>query len=309
MRYSRLYSLTFMVLIVTSAHVCAGERRYRDTLFASYQIESNIPYGKSLDGKGTMQELLLDVYSPPLTDTVSQRPLILFIHGGGFVSNDKVGAMSTSWLSKFARSGYVCASINYRLGLAPSKSDTAYVEALVRAVQDGKAAVRFFRAHASTYRIDSSQIFVMGTSAGSMTAIHMACLNDDAVPAYVKATLGSIEGTSGNPGYSSRVQGVINCWGAIGNLNWIKPGGVPIYNVHGTEDKSVPYDSSFSRHGLQYGSYCIYERARQVGIPTGWRPFYGAGHTLDNNRQKLDSAFTDFSGWLYTILDKRHREK
>jgi predicted esterase len=305
MKQNCLYCSLIIALALNSALSYAGDSRYLDTLFTAYHLQSNIPYGQSLDLKGNTLRLLLDIYAPPSTDTVSLRPLIIFIHGGGFVSNNKVGAMSTSWLSKFACSGYVCASINYRLGVAPSKSDTAYFEALVRAVQDGKAAVRFFRAHASVYRIDTSQIFVMGTSAGSKTAIHMAYLTDEGIPSYIKSKLGSIEGTSGNPGYSSKVHGVINCWGAIGNLSWIKSGGVPIYNVHGTEDKTVPYDSSYSYHGLNYGSFCIYERARQVGIPTGWRPFYGAGHTLDNNRQKLDSAFSDFSGWLYTILNKK----
>lgn len=47
-------------------------------------------------------------------DTLTNRPFILLIHGGGFVGGDK-----SSWedeCKEFAKRGYVTASINYRLG-------------------------------------------------------------------------------------------------------------------------------------------------------------------------------------------------
>ena len=303
-RVSACLSLCILVLETTGFETQAQER-YLSEVFSSYQLQADIKYGESVDVGGTVKSLLLDVYTPPPYDTIPFRPLIVFIHGGGFQSNDKVGPFSTSWLTRFAQHGYTCASINYRLGIGPSRSNVAYFEALYRAIQDGKAAVRFLRQNARQYGVDTSRIYVTGTSAGSITAIHMAYLDQNEVPSFIDPERsGTLEGTSGNPGYSSKVHGVINNWGCIVDWKWIQKGDVPIYNVHGLDDKTVPNDSSFDYHGMKYGSQIIYSRAKEVGIPTGLRKFANTGHTLDMNSSKMDSAFTDMNAWLYTILKK-----
>lgn len=47
-----------------------------------------------------------------------------------------------------------------------------------------------------------------------MTALHLAYLDQKEVPAYIDlAKNGSMEGTSGNEGYSSKIHGVVNFWG------------------------------------------------------------------------------------------------
>jgi hypothetical protein len=67
-------------------------------------------------------------------------------------------------------------------------------------------------------------------------------------------------------------------------------------------DKTVAFDSSFGYHGFKYGGYILYQHCLSLGIPTGWRPFYGAGHTLDNNKAKQDSCFQSMVEWLYPLL-------
>ena len=111
-----------------------------------------------------------------------------------------------------------------------------------------------------------------------------------------------MEGNSGNAGYSSKVSGVLNCWGSLIDYKWIEKGNVPLFNVAGTADKLVPYDSSYGYSNFKYGSYILYQRCLEVGIPTGLRPFVGAGHTLDNNKKKQDSAVQSMAAWLYTQL-------
>lgn len=78
---------------------------------------------------------------------------MIFIHGGGFQNNSKTGGYSAIVCQGFAKRGYVSATIDYRLGVEksgtdssgkPAKTNTDYWEALYRAQQDGKAAVRFF---------------------------------------------------------------------------------------------------------------------------------------------------------------------
>ena len=123
------------------------------------------------------------------------------------------------------------------------------------------------------------------------------------MPAYVNTKkLGTLEGNAGNAGYSSKVQGVVNCWGALVNLDYMQKGDAPIFNIAGTSDTLVPYDSSFTYHGFKYGAYILFQKALTLGISTGYRPFLGAGHTLDNNMQKQDSAIVDLTRWLFAQL-------
>lgn len=277
--------------------------RFQSEIFDRYDTLNNIPYGAARTLKGIQQTLLLDLFSPPKGDTMLRRPLMIFIHGGGFQSNTKVTSFGTRVCSSLAKRGYVASSIEYRLGIAPPKNDTAYFAALYRAVQDAKAAVRFFRRHADRYGIDTSQIFVMGSSAGAKTALHMAYLDAHELPAYVDTTRwGTLEGTSGNAGYSSRVHGVVNCWGAMVDYRWLQRGSPPLYNIAGVRDTVVSADSSFAYHGFRYGPAILFEKCLTLGIPTGYRPFLHTGHTLDNNAAKQDSAVTDLCRWLYTQL-------
>jgi len=94
----------------------------------------------------------------------------------------------------------------------------------------------------------------------------------------------------------------VNCWGAMIDYKWIKTGDAPLFCIAGTADKTVPYDSSYNYHGFKYGSTILYQHALRQGIATGLRLFYNAGHTLDNNKTKQDSALQDLSAWLFTQL-------
>ena len=277
--------------------------RYRAEVFARYDTLNNLVYGEAVNIKNVREMLRLDVFTPPATDTARQRPLLIFIHGGGFQNNDKVGAFSTMVSGSLARRGYVTSSINYRMRLAPSKSDTTYFEALYRAVQDAKATVRYFRKNADRFGIDPDQIFVMGSSAGSKTAMHLAYLDQHELPAWLDTKrLGTLEGNSGNPGYSSTVRGVVNCWGAMIDYRWINRGDAPIFNVHGMADATVAYDSSFSYHGFRHGSQILYNRALSLGITTGLQLFEKTGHTLDNDKMKQQTALDEIGHWLFTQL-------
>lgn len=300
---NKKFCLVFTLFIVLLVNVKAQNRRFASEIFSSFDTLGNITYGEAVNVKGQKETLLLDVFMPPKDDTMAKRPLVIFIHGGGFQNGSKTGGFGGRICRGFAKRGYVVATIEYRLGVVKGRKDTAQVEALYRAVQDGKAAVHFLRKNAAEYGIDTAQIFVMGSSAGSMTAIHMAYWDENEVPDYIdKKKMGTLEGDSGNAGFSSKVHGVINCWGATPQYKWLNKGDVPLYNVAGMNDKTVPYDSSYAWNGFKYGAYILYQRALELGIPTGYRPFENTGHTLDNNVAKQDSALKDMAAWLFTQL-------
>jgi dienelactone hydrolase len=272
-------------------------KRYLNEVFATYQVQSGIQFGQV-----SSKNLFFDLYAGT-GDTAKNRPLVIFIHGGGFKGGDKVSNFGTLVCGGLAKRGYVVASIDYRVA-STIPSDTAHFEAMLKALQDSKAAVRFFRKNASTYGVDATQIFATGSSAGSITALHLAYLDSAEVPRYVSWSNvgGSFEGASGNPGFSSRIQGVISNWGAIGDTAWMKPGDVPVYCVHGTADSTVFYDKIPADGPFLYGSKFVYAAAQQLRLTSGLRLFSNTGHTLDDNATKQDSAYKDFSAWLYTIL-------
>ena len=307
----RRYSIVFGILfLLIQSSFAQNTKRFQSEVFTSADSILNIQYGEAINNKNVPEKLLLDFYSPAIKDTLAKRPLMIFIHGGGFQDGKKSGGFVNLISNSLAKRGYTFASIDYRLGINAPKSNQDYFEALYRAVQDGKAAVRYFKRYAEKYGIDTAQIFIMGSSAGAKTALHIAYLDQVELPTYIDTKkMGLLEGTSGNQGYSSEVAGVINCWGAMVNYQWINKNDAPLFCISGTADKTVPYDSSFDYHGFKYGSTVLYDRMLQLGIPTGLRLFYKTGHSLDNNKLKQDSAIQDLSAWLFTQLKINRPEK
>ncbi len=90
----------------------------------------------------------------------SPRPVILLIHGGGFISGNKNA--KNSHLVQLAQGGYVAASAMYRL--APKHKFPA-------AIEDVKLAIRFLKANAKMYQINPNKIIVSGSSAGGYLAV------------------------------------------------------------------------------------------------------------------------------------------
>ncbi len=140
-------------------------------------------------GKGGTTELRLDL-ARPLKE--GSFPAIVCIHGGGWVSGDRKQLRKT--IEVLARRGYVAISPDYRL--APRHRFPAQVE-------DCKAAIRWLRANAETYHVNTKRIGVVGFSAGG----HLACLLG------VTSKDDGLEGDGGNAEQSSAVQAVVSFFG------------------------------------------------------------------------------------------------
>lgn len=97
----------------------------------------------------------LAVPEPPAK---APRPAIVFVHGGGWRSGDKRRGYFLQGALDYARKGYVCITVNYRLtGEAPFPA----------CIEDVKCAVRWLRAHAGQYDVDPNRIGAYGNSAGA----------------------------------------------------------------------------------------------------------------------------------------------
>lgn len=286
--------ITVFFLFVQAAN--AGTR-YRDYVFSSVVSTTNVPFGSSMNIDGTTDSLFLDFYEPA-GDTLQFRPLVVCIHGGSLVTGNR--SEMGSFCTDFAKRGYVAATIDYRLGIETPKGVTTILEELLRGVQDAKAAVRYFRSKAAQYGIDTSQIYLEGSSAGSMVAVHYAYWNEDEIPPEVNQTKwGDIEGTSGNPGYSTEIKGIINYCGAIVNPAWVNAGEPPIASIDGLADTIVPQDSGVSGDfGIElYGGIAISRIANQLGIYNQGVYFPGQGHGGG-----VDSLPGFSSNFLYSLM-------
>jgi acetyl esterase/lipase len=103
-------------------------------------------------------------------------PLIVVIHGGGWIEGDKSSFASDTYgvpgnIVDFARLGFAAATINYRLS-----KEAPYPAAL----EDCRAAIRWLREHAAEYQLDAKQIGVYGNSAGGHLALLLGLLADPA---------------------------------------------------------------------------------------------------------------------------------
>lgn len=187
--------------------------------------------------------LAMDIYSPA-NDNATVRPLLLLIHGGAFFNGDKEVEAMVLWAKHFASLGYVVASINYRLGFRPTCNEVE--RAGYRAVQDANAAVRYLLER-KDLAIDPRLVFVAGTSAGAITALNLAYMQEKDRPAITRGGLLGDEGKidSINPESKNEfvVRAVGNMWGAVADTSILYNARIPVISFHSERDPIVPYKS------------------------------------------------------------------
>lgn len=103
------------------------------------------------------------------------RPVVVFIHGGGFHRGDKSQVKDLAKMQEeFLDKGISCCSINYRY------TSQALLPA---AMQDAARALQFLRSQAKEWNIDKNKIAVAGNSAGACLSLWLALHDDLADPA------------------------------------------------------------------------------------------------------------------------------
>lgn len=301
-------TLALLPLLAAQAQVDTTGGRYYQPVFPQVTITRGVAFGQALNIQGQTVALRLDFYEPT-GDSLAQRPLLVFAHEGGFVGGTRDDQYATALATRLAGLGYCVASIDYRLLFFPF--DTTHLAgAAFRAMQDMRGAIRFFRADAAganIYRIDPTFIVAAGASAGAVTALNVAYLNQPSeIPAYLlPQNLGTLEGTSGPAGVSSRVRAVVALCGSLGRPAWLEAGDVPVCLVHGTQDAVVPYGRGVAGGGLPplrvYGSAIIKPRADAVGVSATLRTLPGAPHVPFDGTSPTALAYADTTFW--TIRD------
>lgn len=104
-------------------------------------------------------------------DGNTPRPLLVYIHGGGWIGGDK--KRTDKDVKPFLDQGISYAAINYRLTGEAS---------LPAPVHDAARAIQFIRSKADEWNIHKDRIALTGGSAGACTSMWILCHDDLADP-------------------------------------------------------------------------------------------------------------------------------
>jgi len=192
------YPFIFAMLFMSTV---TAQVRYVDEIFDDVTVTSDVTYAANVTVITTLQGLPpmalpqnMDVYEPT-GDTETARPLIIYLHTGNFLpkylnggaTGDRDDFCAVEICSRFARMGYVVASIDYRLGwnpLAATQSERTYqlINAAYRGVQDARTAVRYFRMDAdvagNTFGIDPANVGYFGEGTGGYISYAASTIGD-----------------------------------------------------------------------------------------------------------------------------------
>ncbi len=293
--------------LIANTVLSAQDYRYTNTQFSTVVTTTDVLYGTApaLDAPYTVEsstttvDLLLDLYLP-VGDTHTNRPVLIFIHGGAFTVGNKTHDDMVAFCNYYAKKGYVTASISYRKGFNVAGNTNMHgTRAVYRGIQDGRAAVRYFRAHASSYGIDPNQVYMVGSSAGAFVALHALYMDESSEKPseagsvdYVNTTtpfnhtapdLGLVD-AGDYLSYIGKPNGVIALWGALQHTDLItENNNEPVFLVHGESDAIVPfavgYPFSMPLFNDVYGSQPIAQRITDLGL-TNLETYFvpGEGH-------------------------------
>lgn len=152
-------------------------------------LHGNIPYNND-----TLQKHLMDIYLP--ANAKGRLPLVIFIHGGGWLSNDKYADMGymKKTVAEVVSSGFALASIDYRF------STQAVFPAQM---QDCNRAIAYLYDNADKYGLDKNRFSVMGFSAGGHLASLVGLANNNNIKSFFQP------GTSGRFSF----KGVVDFYG------------------------------------------------------------------------------------------------
>jgi poly(3-hydroxybutyrate) depolymerase len=307
---------TFTLLVIALSVLQLQAQRYKDKLFTTVLMDS-VLYGNADNWNNTPQELMMNIFQPE-GDTATRRPLLVLAHGGSFINGSRYALDVTYLCNEFAKRGYVCVSIQYRLGIDISKffltPGPQFANAVWRGTLDGRAAVRYLRAHADSLGIDTAQIYIGGVSAGGVLGLHEAFLDVSsevaaADPPIDTASIGvGIKGLSGTLGESWRVKGVISLCGAISDVRWMNNNrDVSIFSVHGTNDQTVPYKTDYftafsTKVAKLSGGFAVDSMAKVYGMKSVLYTFVGAPHVPFSPGVGTTASSTAYRDTTETLL-------
>jgi acetyl esterase/lipase len=256
---------------------------------AAAELKTDLEYGRAGG-----ESLRLDASVP---DGAGPFPVVMIVHGGGWGSGDKQKDI-TVLFEPLTRAGYTWFSINYRL--APTNRWPACFE-------DVQTAIRWVKAHAAEYKGDPRRLALIGYSAGGQLVCQAAVLatNDTRVQAVIgfAPPTDLVADTERRGGLSKSLQALLDREEKVDDqvntllkqmspINYVKPGLPPFLLIHGTVDKSVPYEQSLN----------FQARLKENGVPCEIVTVTNAPHNI-MSWEKIDTSYKEkMTDWLKRTL-------
>ncbi|WP_248723188.1 alpha/beta hydrolase [Seonamhaeicola sp. ML3] len=243
--------------------------------------------------------LKLDLYKPNQSD--SSKPLIIFVHGGGFASGSRNEPHITKFCKKLTQHGFAVASISYRLsmknkGFGCDVKRKDKIKAFNTASEDISHATKFLIKNSKKLGIDTNKIVLAGTSSGAEAVLNLVYLHENKIlPKDYK--------------YS----GVIGFAGAVTSLEKVNASkAIPTQLFHGTNDNLVPYyiaahhfcNEDKAGYLILHGSRAIADRLKGLG-----KSYYLVSIIAEPHERSSAPMFTHFNDILDFLNNDVMREK
>lgn len=239
------------------------------------EVRRDIEFAQAPDRDGKPVSLKLDVSMP---DGAGPFPTAIIVHGGGWEAGDKAIEWVQPLFAPLSKAGFVWISINYRLSpQAPYPS----------MYEDVMTAIRWVRKHAKEYKVDTKRLALIGESAGGhLVALagtrgrgdtRVAAVVDfygphDIVKQVAERDKGDYTAMAKRFFRSAPMPETEARLREASPIHYVHKGMPPFLFIHGTEDKSVPYNQS----------PLMCDKMKSVGVACEIITVEGAPHGMSN---------------------------
>jgi dipeptidyl aminopeptidase/acylaminoacyl peptidase len=224
--------------------------------------------------------LWFDWYKPAIK---SNGISVLFIHGGSFSGGDPVNQQPMA--DGLTKLGYNVFVIKYRLYMKGKSfgCDIAVPEklkAIREGIEDGRDATAYLINHASALQVDTSKLFLAGSSAGAETVLNLV------FNPFIRKN-----DTTYNLYKTFRYAGVLSFSGAVLDINTVyNHAPIPLFLMHGTNDQLVPYATAAHHFCkavdpgwmMMFGARTLYEEMQKRNWPVVLYSYQDRGHEVSN---------------------------
>ncbi len=287
-------NITLISLIIFLISSAIAQEKFLHPLAEDVLVETHTyikKEGENLD---------LDLYLP-FNDSETKRPLIIYVHGGGFQTGTRNEEGIVNFCTMLAEYGYVVASISYRLtrkdqpgGFGCDCPVSEKMKTFDAAVEDIQDATYYLIQNHEHLEIDPNKIILAGSSAGAEAVL---------ITAYSPPVCYDLP--SGPVSYA----GVIGMAGAIPDTSIIYvESAVPSLFFHGTDDNLVPYataphhycEKNQPGYLILHGSQTLANKLQKLEVPFWLHTSCGGGHELAG--RPMEDYFNEIIDFCYTFV-------